>query len=51
MPIKSKAQMRLMFAVASGHSDKLPKEVAREYIKSTPKNKFKRLKERITRKK
>ena len=51
MPIKSKAQQRLMFAAAKGYTDKVPKEVAQEYIDATPKSSFKKLKEMVKRKK
>lgn len=51
MPIKSKSQQRLMFAAAAGKTDKVPKEVAKEYIKATPKSSFKKLKERFSKKK
>lgn len=50
MPIRSKAQQRLMFASAGGYSDKVPKNVADEYIKETPKSRFKKLKERLKKK-
>lgn len=43
--IKSKAQQRLMFAAASGKSDKVAPAVAKEFIASTPKNKHKDLEE------
>lgn len=45
MPIKSKAQQRLMYAAKAGKTDKVPKDVAEEYIESTPKSSFKKLKE------
>jgi hypothetical protein len=39
MPVKSKAQQRLMYAVLEGTSDKVPKKVAKEFVKSkAPKN-------------
>lgn len=50
MPLKSKAQQRLMFAAAKEYTDKVPKEVAQEYIDATPKVIFKRLKERLKKK-
>ncbi len=40
-----------MFAAAEGKTDKVPQKVAKEFIKSTPKADFKRLKERILKKK
>jgi hypothetical protein len=51
MPIKSKAQQRLMYAAAQ--NSKVAKKtgvsqaVAREFIKSTPKKQFKKLKEKL----
>lgn len=51
MPIKSRAQQRLMFAASQGDTDKVPKKVADEFIKSTPKSRFKKLKERLGKKK
>lgn len=50
MPIKSKAQQRLMFAAAEGETDKVPEKVAKEFIKATPKDRFKKLKERLAKK-
>ena len=40
-----------MYASAAGKSDKVSPEVAKEYIKATPKASFKRLKERLSKKK
>lgn len=51
MPLKSKAQQRLMYATAAGADTGVPEKVAKEYIKSTPKNAFKKLKEKVKRKK
>jgi len=51
MPLVSKAQTRLMYAAKNGYTDKVPKKVAEEYIMETPKNRFKRLKERLGKKK
>lgn len=51
MPIKSKAQQRLMYAASNGYSDKVPKKVADEFIEATPKSRFKKLKERLGKKK
>lgn len=42
--------MRLMYAAASGKSDKVSPEVAKDYIKATPKAKFSKLKERLKKK-
>lgn len=50
MPLKSQAQKRLMYAAANGYTNKIPKKVAEEFIESTPKNKFKRLKEKLGKK-
>lgn len=50
MPIKSKSQLRLMEAVIHGYSNKVPKKVAKEFIDATPKEKFKKLKERLGKK-
>lgn len=51
MPIKSKAQQRLMYAVAQdpevAKKTGVSQKVAREFIKSTPKKKFKKLKEKL----
>lgn len=47
MPLKSKSQMRLMFAAKEGYTDKVPKKVAEEFIDDTPKYEFKRLKEKV----
>lgn len=43
--------MRLMYAAANGDTDKVPKDVADEYIAATPKKRFKNLKERLKKKK
>lgn len=40
MPAKSEKQLNLMRAVVAGKSKKVPKSVAKEYIKNTPKGKF-----------
>lgn len=50
MPLKSLSQARLMYAAANGYTNKVPKKVADEYISATPKNRFKRLKEKVKRK-
>lgn len=51
MPIKSKAQQRLMYAAAQdpevAKKTGVSQKVAREFIKSTPKKKFKKLKEKL----
>lgn len=51
MPIKSKAQQRLMYAVAKdpevAKKTGVSQKVAREFIKSTPKKRFKKLKEKL----
>jgi len=46
MPIKSKAQQRLMYATAGGAKTGVPKQVAKEYIEATPKKVMKQLPER-----
>lgn len=47
MPIKSKAQQRLMFAVASGKAKSdMPKKVAEEMIEATEKSEYKKMPER-----
>ena len=46
MPIKSKAQQRLMYATAGGAKTGVPKQVAKEYIEATPKKAMKQLPER-----
>lgn len=45
--IKSKAQQRLMYATLGGAKTGVSKKVAKEYIESTPKKKFKKLKEKL----
>lgn len=51
MPIKSKAQFRLMQAAAHdlevAKRTGVSKKVAQEYIKATPKGRFKKLKEKL----
>jgi hypothetical protein len=51
MMIKSKAQQRLMYAAAQdpevAKKTGVPQKVAKEFIKSTPKKRFKKLKEKI----
>jgi hypothetical protein len=46
MPIKSKAQQKLMYATASGADTGVPKSVAKKYISETPKSSFKALPKR-----
>lgn len=49
MPVKSKAQYRAMQAAAHGKSTKgIPKKVAKEFIKETPKGGVKDLPEKKT---
>jgi hypothetical protein len=43
MPIKSKAQQRLMYATAQGAKTGVPKKVAKEYIEATPAKAYKKL--------
>ncbi len=51
MPVKSKAQARLMSAVANNKKFAkkvgIKQSVGKEFIESTPKGKFKKLKERL----
>lgn len=55
MPLRSKAQQRLMYAVANNPDVAkkvgMKQSVANEFIAATPKSRFKRLKERISKKK
>jgi bisphosphoglycerate-dependent phosphoglycerate mutase len=52
MPIKSKAQQRLMFAAMSGKSKTgVPKKVAKEMIEATEKEEYKEMPEKVTKKK
>lgn len=54
MPAKSKKQLRLMAMVANdpvkAKQLDIPQSVGREFVKTTPKGKFKKLKELITKK-
>ena len=45
-PLKSKAQQRLAFASLKSKTD-MPKKVASELIEATPKERFKKLKEKV----
>jgi hypothetical protein len=51
MPIKSKKQQRLMYATLGGADTGVPKKVAEEMIKATPKKRFAKLKEKVSGKK
>lgn len=55
MPIKSKAQQRLMYAAANdpkvAEETGVSQKVAKEFIESTPKKRFARLKEKVSGKK
>lgn len=52
MPIKSKAQQRLMFAAKGGKSKKgVSKKVADEMIEKTPKKAYKKMPEKVKKKK
>lgn len=55
MPIKSKAQQRLMYAAAKdpkvAKKTGVSQEVAKEFIEATPKSRFKKLKEFVGKKK
>lgn len=46
MPLKSKAQQRLMYATAAGAKTGVPKKVAKDYIASTKKSDIKNLPEK-----
>lgn len=49
MPIKSKAQQRLMYAAAAGKAKDGPsKKVAEEYIAATPKKALAKLPEKVS---
>lgn len=48
MPAKSKAQLRAMYAAASGHSTLgIPQSVGQEFVSKTPKSKRSQLMEQI----
>lgn len=47
MPLRSRQQQKLMFATLNGAKTGVPKPVAEEFIKATPKFKFKKLKSLI----
>lgn len=48
MPVRSKAQARLMYASLQPNSNTgVPVDVARDYISSTPKSSFPKLAERL----
>jgi hypothetical protein len=51
MPIKSKAQQKLMFAASQNpevaKKTGVSQSVAKEFIKSTPKKRFKKLKKKL----
>jgi hypothetical protein len=55
MPIKSKSQQRLMYAAANdpevAKRTGVSQSVAKEMIETTPKSRFKKLKERFSKKK
>lgn len=48
MPIRSKKQQRLMYATLGGADTGVPKKVAEEMIKATPKKRFAKLKEKVS---
>ena len=50
MPFKSDSQRKLFYAAAAGKSDKIKPEVAKEFIEKTPKAKFSKLKEYVSKK-
>lgn len=51
MSLKSKSQQRLMYATLGGADTGVPKKVAEEMIKATPKKRFAKLKEKVSGKK
>jgi hypothetical protein len=51
MPIRSKKQQRLMYATVGGADTGVPEKVAKEFIESTPKKRFAKLKEKVGMKK
>ena len=46
-PLKSLAQARLAFATKGGAKTNMPKKVAEEFIEATPKERFKKLKDKV----
>jgi len=50
MPLKSLAQTRLAYASLKNKTS-MPKDVAQEMIDATPKSRFKKLKEKLSKKK
>jgi hypothetical protein len=50
MPMKSKAQSRLMHAAAEGKSNKVPAKVGKKFVEEQHGKSLKRLPERKTRK-
>ena len=50
MPMKSKAQSRLMHAAAEGKSSKVPEKVGKKFVMEQKGKNLKRLPERRTRK-
>jgi|688.fasta_scaffold383700_4 hypothetical protein len=47
MPLKSKAQQKLMFATLAGADTGVPKDVAQDFIKNTSKKQFQKLRDRL----
>lgn len=47
MPIKSKAQQRMMYATKGGASTGIPKSVANKYIAETPKSAYTRMPKKV----
>ena len=47
MPLKSKAQQKLMFATIKGADTGVPKDVAAEFIKNTSKRQYQKLRDRL----
>ena len=47
MPLDSDKQRKLMFATMGGADTGVPKSVAKEFIKETPKGQFKKIKAQL----
>jgi hypothetical protein len=50
-PLKSLSQARLAFAAKGGAKTSMPKKVAEEFIEATPRERFKKLKDKVRAKK
>lgn len=47
MPLKSKAQQKLMFATLGGANTGVPKDVASDFVKNTSKRQYQKLRDRL----